>query len=63
MLDNNLNNGWTLKDLPRIVWGNIKEWWNARIELDRQALKEALMMMAVAVLVWAALAGLAWLVG
>lgn len=56
-MDNNLDNKWTLRDLPRIAWGNITEWlWDRGI--DRHQAKEAGWIMLLACSVWAILAAI-----
>lgn len=52
MTDNNLDNKWTLRDLPRIVWGNLKELWGDDFRMDRTMAKELGLIVLVAFAVW-----------
>lgn len=58
MDDNNLDNKWTLRDLPRIAWGNIKELWPDDFGMDRTMAKEMALIFLVACAVWLMVAGL-----
>lgn len=56
-MENNLDNGWRLRDVPRIAWGNIQEWWHS-LRSDREMVLELVVYALVVGVVWLILAGL-----
>lgn len=57
MDDNNLDNKWTLRDLPLIALENIKEWLGDR-GFDNATAKETICIMLLACGVWAVIAAI-----